>query len=164
MSEIVGLDDGKLLRSDFVYDATQGKKQSEINQNISSKKPTINYSGLKTTTVAAINTDTWENQTFTIPRGVNIVTVMFSCNGYQPYDLYTHLGVCRASDHVINIAEFADIFFDTPQNNVTAQQGYHSAKATAPMYLEEDTEYTIFYFSNTLITFTWELCYINFGY
>lgn len=53
MSEIVGLDDGKLLRSDYVYDTTQGKKQSEINTElITSSKGAINvidvsnYSGL----------------------------------------------------------------------------------------------------------------------
>lgn len=53
MSEIVGLDDGKLLRSDYVYDVTQGKKQSEINTELIASSEgaanvidVSNYSGL----------------------------------------------------------------------------------------------------------------------
>jgi hypothetical protein len=38
MNEIVGLDDSKLLRSDYVYDATQRKKQSEINTELENAK------------------------------------------------------------------------------------------------------------------------------
>lgn len=164
MSEIIGLNDSKLLRSDYVYDAKTNMKQSDLNM---SRRMTILNSGDKTLYISTANSNLIDASKYiTVPKGCNIITVKVWINQTLSNELYCDMSILKTNGYGVDFL-LEHMFFGTP-NEKTGSENityWHTATASSCCWLDEDTNITLNAWSSISgITLNWSCRVMAFGY